>query len=114
MKELKRNTAAGRDGIRTPDLHKFPTGHVTAIMNHWWGWILPEKSDECRTTLLPKKDEELEKVGNWRPITVGNLLMRLINVTKSGGFSSRLFAKHVRKSLEIIHLKVIVDYIDHI
>ena len=114
LKELKRNTAAGRDGIRTPDLHKFPTGHVTAMMNHWWGWILPEKSDECRTTLLPKKDEELEKVGNWRPIAVGNLLMRLINVTKLGGFSSRLFAKHVRKSLEIIHLKVIVDYIDHI
>ena len=77
LKELKRNTAAGIDGIRTPDLRKLPTGHVTAIMNHWWGWILPEKSEECRTTLLLKKDKELEKVGNWRPITVGNLLMRV-------------------------------------
>ena len=77
LKELKRNTAAGIDGIRTPDLRKLPTGHVTAIMNHWWEWILPEKSEECRTTLLLKKDKELEKVGNWRPITVGNLLMRV-------------------------------------
>ena len=77
LKELKRNTAAGIDGIRTPDLRKLLTGHVTAIMNHWWGWILPEKSEECRTTLLLKKDKELEKVGNWRPITVGNLLMRV-------------------------------------
>ena len=77
LKELKRNTAAGIDGIRTPDLRKLPTGHVTIIMNHWWGWILPEKSEECRTTLLPKKDKELEKVGNWRPITVGNLFIRV-------------------------------------
>ena len=45
-------------------------------MNYWWGWTIPEKSEECRTTLLPKKDEELE-VGNWRPITVGNLFMRI-------------------------------------
>ena len=44
-------------------------------MNYWWA--IPEKSEECRTTLLPKKDEELEEVGNWRPITVGNLFMRI-------------------------------------
>ena len=77
LKELKRNTAAGLDGIRTPDLKRIPTGHITAIMNYWWGWRLPDKSEECRTTLLPKKDEELHKVGNWRPITVGNLLTRV-------------------------------------
>ena len=38
LKELKRNTAAGLDGIRTPDLKRIPTGHITAIMNYWWGW----------------------------------------------------------------------------
>ena len=60
-----------------PDVRKVPTGHITAIMNYWWRWTIPEKSEECRTTLLPKKDEELEEVGNWRPITVGNLFMRI-------------------------------------
>ena len=77
LKELKRNTAAGTDGITTPDLRKVPTGHVTAVMSYWWDWRLPPNSEECHTTLLRKKDEELEKVGNWRPITVGNLFIRL-------------------------------------
>ena len=77
LKELKRNMAAGTDSITTPDLRKVPTGHETAVMNYWWGWRLPPNSEECRTTLLPKTDEELEKVGNWRPITVGNLFIRL-------------------------------------
>ena len=55
-KDLKRNTAAGTDGITT-DLKKVPAGHMTAVMNYWWGWRLPPESGECRTTLLPKKDE---------------------------------------------------------
>ena len=77
IRDLRRNTAAGTDGIRTPDVRKVPTGHITAIMNYWWGWSIPEESEECRITLLPKKDDKLEEVGNWRRITVGNLFMRL-------------------------------------
>lgn len=46
-------------------------GHITAIMNFWWGWIIPKEVEECRTTLLPKKEKDLDQVGNWRPITVG-------------------------------------------
>ena len=74
IRELRRSTAAGTDGIRTPDVRKVPTGHITAIMNYWWGWTIPAKSEECRTTLLPKKDDKLEEVGNWRPITWGTSL----------------------------------------
>ena len=92
LKELKRNTAAGLDGIRTPDLKQIPTGHITAIMNYWWGWRLPEKSEECRTTLLPKKDHELHKVGNWRPITVGNLLTRVC---------AKLWDKRLRANIKL-------------
>ena len=77
QKEFKRNTTAIIDGIRTPDIRKFPTRHITSIINLWWGWIIPKEAETCRTTLLPKKDEELDEVGNWRPITIGNLFMRL-------------------------------------
>ena len=59
--QLKRNTAAGIDGIKTPDIKKLPTGHIVAIMNLWWEWIIPEEAEECRTTLLPKKEDHLEE-----------------------------------------------------
>ena len=90
IRELKRTTAAGTDGIRTPDVRKVPAGHITAIMNYWWA--IPEKSEECRTTLLPKKDEELEEVGNWRPITVGNLFMRIY---------AKLWDKRLRSNIKL-------------
>ena len=77
LKELKRNTAAGIDRIKTPGIRKLPVSHITTIMNYWWGWIIPKEAEECRTRLLPKKDDNLDQVGNWRPITVGNLFMRL-------------------------------------
>ena len=59
-------------------------------MNYWWA--IPEKSEECRTTLLPKKDEELEEVGNWRPITVGNLFMRIY---------AKLWDKRLRSNIKL-------------
>ena len=90
--ELKRNTAARIDGIKTPDIKKLPTGHIVAIMNLWWGWIIPEEAEECRTTLLPKKEDHLEEVGNWRPITVGNLFMRLY---------AKLWDKRLRKNIKL-------------
>ena len=77
IRDLRRHTAAGPDGITTPDIRNVPIGHSTAIMNSWWGWRIPKESAQCRTSLLPKKEEGLENVSNWRPITVGNLYMRL-------------------------------------
>ena len=78
LKEFKRATAAaGANNIKVPDMKKLPLGHITAIMNLWWSWTIPKEAESCRTTLLPKNEKELEEVGNWRPITVGNLFMRL-------------------------------------
>ena len=61
-------------------------------MNYWWGWTIPEKSEECHTTLLPKKDEELEEVGNWQLITVGNLFMRMY---------AKLWDKRLRSNIKL-------------
>ena len=92
IRELKKNTAAGVDGVTTPDLRRIPTGHITAIMNYWWGWILPAESKECRTTLLPKKDHKLEDVSNWHPITIGNLLIRVY---------AKLWDKRLRQNITL-------------
>lgn len=51
LKELKRNSASGNDSITTSDLKRVPVGHITAIMNYWWGVIIPKDVEECRTTL---------------------------------------------------------------
>ena len=92
IRELRRHTAAGIDGITTPDIRNVPIGHSTAIMNSWWGWRIPKESAQCRTSLLPKKEEGLEKVENWRPITVGNLYMRLY---------AKLWDKRLRQNVEL-------------
>ena len=92
IRELRRHTAAGIDGTTTPDIRNVPIGHSTAIMNSWWGWRIPKESAQCRTSLLPKKEEGLEKVENWRPITVGNLYMRLY---------AKLWDKRLRQNVEL-------------
>ena len=92
LNEFVRTTAAGTDNIKVPDMKKLPPGHITAIMNLWWGWKIPKEAEQCRTTLLPKKEENLEDVGNWRPITVGNLFMRLY---------AKLWNKRLRKNTEL-------------
>ena len=35
----------------------------------------------CRTSLLPNTIKDRDQVGNWQPITIGNLLMRIYGRT---------------------------------
>ena len=90
LKERKRNSAAGIDGITTIDIKWVPVGHITTIMNYWWGWVISSEAEQCRTTLLPKKDKNLDEVGNWRPTTVRNRFMRLY---------AKLWDKRLRKNI---------------
>ena len=41
------------------------------------GHSIPGSAKECRTTLILKSVEELNNPSNWRPITIGNLFIRL-------------------------------------
>ena len=77
MNEIKRDTAAGPDQMNLKELKQIKPEKIALILNKWWGNEIPDSVKECRTTLLPKTNEEREKVGNWRPITIGNLFMRL-------------------------------------
>ena len=77
LKGIKRDTASGPDKCRLKDIKDLSTEEVSAIFNKWWSSGIPEEAVECRTTLLPKSINEREQVGNWKPITIGNLLMRM-------------------------------------
>ena len=92
IRDLRRHTAPGIDGITTPDIRNVPIGHSTEIMNSWWGWRIPKESAQCRRSLLLKKEEGLENVSNWRPITVGNLYMRLY---------AKLWDKRIRQNVKL-------------
>ena len=77
INEIKRNTASGPHKKSFKELKQMNTDKITLILSKWWGNEIPDSVRECRTTLLPKTNEEREKVGNWRPKTIGNLFMRL-------------------------------------
>ena len=77
LKGIKRDTASGPDKCRLRDIKDLSTEGISAIFNKWWILGIPEEGVRCRATLLPKSVKDREQVGNWRRITIGNLLMRM-------------------------------------
>lgn len=75
-KKLK-DTAAVADKMSFKELKQLKITHISLILNKLWGNEIPNSAKECRTTLLPKTNDEREKVENWPPITIGNIIMRL-------------------------------------
>lgn len=74
---MNRKTASGLDLVGIAELNQLTDKQISMIFNRWWGLVIPDTAKECKTTLLPKTIEGKEDVGNWRPITIGNVLMRL-------------------------------------
>lgn len=73
------DSAAGPDGINRKHLRAANVYDLVAFSNIVFGsCIVPSSLRKNRTTLLPKKGD-MTKVGNWRPVTVSSLLLRLIH-----------------------------------
>lgn len=77
VKEIKRDPAARPHKMSLKRIHQLRSDAIALILNKWWVYKIHNCVKECRTALLPKMDKGREKVGNWRLITIGNLLMRL-------------------------------------
>ncbi|KAJ3581332.1 hypothetical protein NHX12_016765, partial [Muraenolepis orangiensis] len=81
-KLIKNDSAPGPDGIVKRDLVKWDaSGELLAwIFN---GFLVNQKIPAClkenRTTLIPKvkEAEALKDITNWRPITIGPMVLRL-------------------------------------
>ena len=79
LKDIDYGTAPGPDThVNAPTLKKTPLAILVRIFNLWLVMErVPSKVKACRTTLIPKTKNDLDDLGNWRPITVGSLLLRL-------------------------------------
>ena len=91
LQRMKRGTAPGPDGVRREDLLRWdPKGEkMSALFNTF---LVNGKIPGClkgsKTTLTPKSDDpsKLQDLNNWRPITIGPVLLR----TFSGVMTRRL------------------------
>ena len=81
---IKISSAAGPDGVNRIGLVRWdPKGEKLASMFN--GFLLrgsiPASLKLSRTTLLPKSKDptDRESVANWRPITIGSMVLRLLS-----------------------------------
>ena len=74
---INKDGAAGKDRSTLRELkNQIGLKNITVIFNTWWAFGVPKEEKECRSLLIPK-DGDLKQVGNWRPLTLGNTLIRL-------------------------------------
>ena len=75
IKNTKRSTAPRMDK-RGIDTVKSIGSENVAHFNYWWATELPLEEKECRTILIHKGGDKKD-VGQWRPITIGTILITL-------------------------------------
>ena len=78
---IKQKAQGGIDGLQKCDLIAWdPYGEKLALLfNSWFtAGLIPECVKEGRTVLLPKSSDplSLDDPANWRPITIGSMLLR--------------------------------------
>ncbi|KAJ8333419.1 hypothetical protein SKAU_G00414270 [Synaphobranchus kaupii] len=75
------SSAAGPDKISKGDIREYmATDAVTAMFNAWFvTGAIPDEVKRCRSILIPKSanPEHLKEIGNWRPNTIGSMILRL-------------------------------------
>ena len=91
ISDTKRDTANGFDYIKLTMIKQLSCEQLSVIFNLWWAESVPVIEKSCRTILLPKSGDRTN-VGNWRPITIGNLLIRLY---------AKIWDKRLRKKITI-------------
>ncbi|CAM2095303.1 unnamed protein product [Caretta caretta] len=84
IKEMNMKTAPGPDQVSLRDLVRVdPEGDTLAgLFNAWLvTGVIPDGIKECRSLLIPKTmdPEALKDLGNWRPLTIGSIVLRLFS-----------------------------------
>ena len=89
LKATDKTSAAGVDGVKRDDLLTWdPEGKKLAKLYGSWlaaGYV-PTGVKTARTVLLPKSTDQqsLLDASNWRPITIGSMLIRLFSRLLNG------------------------------
>lgn len=77
--QAMKSQAAGPDFLKIKELRRVPVRKLVLVFNTMLQFgVTPEVLKSCRTTLIPKGGDPLE-VGNWRPITISSVLVRLFH-----------------------------------
>lgn len=80
ISQTSNDTAVGPDSISLQQIRPIAKRELWCAYNIWLGMRrIPENLRMHRTSLLPKGNEELENIKNWRPITIASLLIRIYN-----------------------------------
>ena len=76
----RKDTAVGPDHVSLDQIRAIAKRELWCAFNIWLGLRkIPHLLKINRTALLPKGNEGLENIKNWRPITIASLLIRLYN-----------------------------------
>lgn len=76
IKAMRVDSAPGVDNILVSSLQLVPVNVYATIFDAWFGFGVPMSERANRTVLIPKEGD-LSKVGNGRPLTIGNVVIRL-------------------------------------
>lgn len=80
IEHTKHDTAVGPDELTLERIRCIARRELWCAYNIWIGMRkIPEELKINRTALLPKGNEGLDQIKNWRPITIASLLIRLYN-----------------------------------
>ena len=86
-----KETAPGPDSWKLTDVIKISKQELTMLFNKWYLDGAPEEIKVCRTILIYKAGDKKD-VGNWRPITIGSILLRLY---------AKVWDSRIRKNVSI-------------
>jgi hypothetical protein len=76
----KNETAVGPDRVPLMDIKRIARNELWCAYNIWLGLRrIPDLLKINRTVLLPKGKDDLDKIKNWRPITIASVLIRIYN-----------------------------------
>lgn len=85
--EATKTLSKGPDGLSIREVKRIPIWRLVLFFNvSLAAGYFPKVAKKCRTILIPKTTDDLENVKNWRPITIGSILLRLINKVLASRF----------------------------
>ena len=98
IKRTKRDSAVGLDHVTLHEAKLLAEKDLLVAFNIWLSCKkIPLQLKLNRTTLIPKGNKDLDKVSNWRPITISSILLRLFN--KIVGYRMSRFFKIDKRQL---------------
>lgn len=78
IKKTPNDTSPGPDGISFEKLKSIPINELILLFNAmFYLQHVPLELLRSTTALIPKTEENLENVKNWRPITMSSLILRI-------------------------------------